>query len=202
MPGTKKSPLPSAAITRWSKHRPNIAPAAVKCPFSAATVGMFSVRILFMRFSASAWIRVDWATLALMYCRSMPLQKNLPSPVTTRAWHSCSAAASRAALTCLMSMGLILCSLMRVPQSKCSSGDSMVTTATLSTTSVFSSGLSELKKRPARPARGACLGRARLESRAKPLRVAGCIWPRRRGGRAGAGGVGTGGGAVWRAAMP
>mmetsp|Transcript_75839 Transcript_75839/g.190813 ORF Transcript_75839/g.190813 Transcript_75839/m.190813 type:complete len:210 (+) Transcript_75839:571-1200(+) len=141
IPGTKNKPLPSDGITRTSNARPNMAPAAVKCPFKAAIVGTFRVRILESRSSASVWILVDSATFAVMYCKSIPLQKNLPSPATTTACTSAFSAASKAALTWLSNKGLMRCSNTRVPQGKFPSGPSIVTTATPSTISVFNNSI-------------------------------------------------------------
>ena len=57
----------SAAMSRWSKDRPNMAPAAVMWPFTAHTVGMPSSKRRRMSRSASVWIKVDWLTFEEMY---------------------------------------------------------------------------------------------------------------------------------------
>mmetsp|Transcript_85900 Transcript_85900/g.277404 ORF Transcript_85900/g.277404 Transcript_85900/m.277404 type:complete len:209 (+) Transcript_85900:635-1261(+) len=151
MPGTKKRLLESEAMIRTSKARASMAPAAVKCPLRAATVGTLNVKILESNSSASVWILVDSETFAEMYCKSIPLQKNLPSPATTTACAPSRSAASSAEWTCSINRGLILCSNTRVPQGNWPSGPSMVTTATPSTISVFSSCVGAPAERPRRP---------------------------------------------------
>jgi hypothetical protein len=116
MPGTKKRPR-SDVMMRTSKASPSMAPAAQKWPLICATVGTGRVSRRARRSSASCCrsFAEDWC--CAIHCRSMPLLKNRPSPVTiTQDTASSASAASSALLSADKSGGFRRCSPMRVPQ--------------------------------------------------------------------------------------